>query len=106
MTTPIPTIGRIVLYKLSDSDALAINDRRQFSKNQSADGRALHRGNRVNAGDEFPMIITKVWGSDPTSAVNGQVFLDGDDLHWTTSTCLGDTPAHFRWPNLPPKASS
>ena len=102
MTNPVPSIGRIVIYTLSDSDALAINDRRQFSKNQSADGRALHHGNRVNEGDEFPMIITKVWGTQPDSAVNGQVFLDGDDLFWATSTSVGDSPAHFRWPHPAP----
>ena len=112
MSEQIPSIGRIVHYRLSADDATQINRRRTTGKNiadrmklgvagfhteASSDGlRAwpagaqAHIGNEVTEGDTFPMLITRVWGSDPTSAVNGQVFLDGNDVFWATSRSVGD----------------
>lgn len=86
-----PSIGRIVHYRLSAEEADKINyDRKIWSQ--------THKGNEVHEGDSFPMIITRVWGTDPTSAVNGQVFLDGNDVLWATSVCVGEGPRTFSWP--------
>lgn len=102
-----PTIGRIVHYMLSNDDAESINRRRKDATNHMtehrtrADGLQIHVGNDVRAGDQYPMIITQVWGAaGPIDTVNGQVFLDGNDLFWVTSIKEGDKPGTFRWPEL------
>ena len=89
MTTQTPSIGRIVHYTLNNDDEAAINGRRD------EDPRS---GNRVSAGDIYPMMITRVWGDQPDSSVNGQVHLDGRDLHWVTSVSHGEGERHFAWP--------
>lgn len=104
MTEQRPTIGRIVDYTLSEQDAAAISSRRQQDQAAARDvvGQRYcgqpSGGNQVSAGDVFPLIITRVWGDQPGSAVNGQVLLDGNDLLWVTSVSLGEGPRHFAWP--------
>ena len=104
MTTPIPTIGRIVHYRLRASDAEQINRRRQDARakmdwhRENKTGAQVHVGNEAAENEIYPMVITKVWGMDPNSAVNGQVLLDGNDLYWVTSTSCGDEPGKFSWP--------
>jgi hypothetical protein len=118
MSEQIPTIGRIVLYRLNQDDADQINRRRtdgasiaaRMKSSVMADGGVspaicawpagaqAHIGNGVAVGDTFPMLITRVWGNTPTSAVNGQVFLDGTDVLWATSVCVGEGPRTFSWP--------
>ena len=125
MSEQIPSIGRIVHYKLNASDAAEINRRRTTGKSiaerlmwgaagRHADaipattedgsvrawpaGAQAHIGNSVAEGDTFPMLITRVWGPTATSAVNGQVFLDGNDVFWATSRTVGDQPGTFAWP--------
>ncbi len=100
----IPSIGRIVHYRLSAKDAEAINRRRQHAREHLDEHRAnsngvqIHAGNSVNEGDQFPLIITRPWGDQPDSLVNGQVLLDGNDLFWATSVKVGDGPGTFSWP--------
>lgn len=84
-----PTVCRIVLYRLSEDDATAVNRRRNIDPST---------GNRVQAGETYPMVITRVWGDQPDSAVNGQVLLDGGDTLWATSVLFGEGPRHFTWP--------
>jgi hypothetical protein len=91
-TNPTPSICRIVRYRLDADDAQRINHER-------ADSMLSKIGNPVQAGDEYPMIITKVWGDTPTSAVNGTVFLDGNHLFWATSVLCGEGDRTFSWPN-------
>lgn len=104
MSDQIPTIGRIVHYRVNEQDAEAINRRREHAKAHlddhcvNANGVQIHVGNRVSAGDVFPMMITRVWGDTPESAVNGQLFLDGNDIYWVTSTQRGDALRMFSWP--------
>lgn len=118
MAEQVPTIGRIVQYRLNIDDASQINRRRtsgasiavrmksfvpSAQENESViygwpEGAQAHIGNGVKEGDTFPMLITKVWGDNPSSAVNGQVFLDGNDVLWATSVCVGDGPRSFSWP--------
>jgi hypothetical protein len=94
----------VVPYTLNAYDADAINKRRADTMTHlaehraRADGSQLHVGNGVAKGDVFPMIIVRVWGTDPTSSVNGQVMLDGNDTYWVTSVTVGDGPGHFTWP--------
>lgn len=97
----IPTIGRIVLYKLTNNDALAVNRRRKdainVNRGSAQDGAQVHFGNRVYAGDVFPMIIVRTY--DVGNRVNGQVFLDGNDTLHVTSVPekIPNEPDHGRW---------
>ena len=125
MSEQIPTIGRIVHYRLSADDAAQINRRRTTGKSiqerllwgvagrhseavpaQSVDGgvRAwpagaqAHIGNEAHEGDVHPMLIVKTWGDTATSSVNGQVLLDGNDVLWATSVSVGEGPRSWSWP--------
>lgn len=101
-----PTIGRLVHYRLSADDATQINRRRttgaiiatRMKYKAWPAGAQAHIGNDAAEGDTFPMLIVRVWGTSPESAVNGQVFLDGNDVLWVTSVVLGDGPRTFSWP--------
>lgn len=119
MSEQVPSIGRIVHYRLSADDAVQINRRRTDvgsiaarmrnaippQEGQNADtiygwpaGAQAHIGNLVAEGDTFPMMITRVWGDTPSSAVNGQAYLDGTDALWVTGACVGEGPRTFSWP--------
>lgn len=107
-TLPKPAIGRIVHYRLSFDDAVAINRRREHARRHisehaaNANGVQVHVGNDVREGETYPMMITNVLGSPhrqhPNSPINGQVMLDGNDLFWATSVWLGEGPGTFSWP--------
>lgn len=79
----VPTAGRIVQYTLDASDVAR---------------RGAHIGNKISAGDVYPMMITRVWGDKPDAAVNGQVFLDGNDVLYVTSIYVGEGPRTYAWP--------
>lgn len=108
MSEQVLAIGRIVHYRLSVDDADAINRRRTSGQSIAErmlarprvwhTGAQAHIGNFASVGDVFPMMITKTWGDDPRNAVNGQVFLDGNDVLWATSVHVGDGPRTFSWP--------
>ena len=86
MTAIVPTIGRIVIYKLSETDVSRIQAKRLgFAYND------------VRVGDEYPAIIVRTWGGTPTSAVNLKVMLDGEDSYWATSRAVGDKPGDYHW---------
>lgn len=100
--TQAPSIGRIVLYTLNEHDAESINKRRRDAAGsgivRQESGAQVHHGNNVAAGDEYPLVITRVWGSQPGAAINGQVLLDGNDTLWVTSRTEGEGPFSWRWP--------
>lgn len=101
---PVPTIGRIVHFRLSAACAEAINRRRKHARDhmpehvRASTGVQLHVGNEAREGDTLPMLIVAVHGKTPDSCVNGQVFLDGNDTLWATSVSAGEGPGTFSWP--------
>lgn len=72
----VPTVGRIVLYCLSDADELSVY---RYRESQGS-------GNRAAAGNIYPALVVAVWGNTPDCAVNLKVFLDGTSDLWVTST--------------------
>ena len=110
----IPTIGRTVLYTLNEQDATEINRRRTTSgsiaeRMKYGDdpqlkawpaGAQAHIGNDVSAGQVYPMVICRTWGTTPESAVNGQVLLDGNDTFWATSRICGEQQGNWAWPTI------
>ena len=85
----IPAVGRIVRFKMDADSASKINKRRlDADKSQIArdnSGAQVHVGNAAEADHIYPMLIVRTWGETEESAVNGQVFLDGNDTYWATS---------------------
>lgn len=83
-----PTVGRILHYTLSKTDAERIS---KLPSNQ----------NPHYAGDVLPLLVCRVWpnefGTDK-SGVNGQVFLDGSDSLWVTSVGEGAGEGQWSWP--------
>jgi hypothetical protein len=85
-----PTVGQIVIYTLTQSDAEIITRRRtsadsvknRLSRNppEWPEGAQAHVGDPVAAGDQVPLVVTR---ANPPS-VNGQAFLNGNDTLWLT----------------------
>lgn len=86
-----PTVGRIIHYKLSDTDVATI-DALTYAAEASV------KRNPVVEGQVFPAVIVRVWGPADDSAVNLQVLLDGDCSYWATSRVPGDLPGQWIWP--------
>jgi hypothetical protein len=86
-----PTIGRIVIFTVTALQAKEINCRRTIGNE-----------NEVYAGYKFPMIVTAIFQS--STNVNGQVFLDGNDVLWVqhvTEMKEGEDPeGKWCWPNI------
>lgn len=92
----VPSVGRIVHYRLTEADAARVLLHRRHHtvevpwSNEHGSGVARHaafEGNAPKGGDVYPMLITRVWSPEPTEGdcVQGQVFLDGNDSLWVTS---------------------
>lgn len=91
-------IGRIVQYVLTKDDAQSINQKRAPLTGPDWPARAIvNKGNPVSGGDTYPMMITRVWSAE-TGMVNGQVFLDGNDVLWVTGVDPGEGQRHWHWP--------
>jgi hypothetical protein len=73
------TIGRIVIYKTSESD------------------KEVMRANHSNVQDFLPAMIVKAWSD---TCVNLKVFLDGIGEIWKTSVPLGDQENNWNWPEI------
>jgi len=74
--TAVPTIGRIVHFRITEHNAKQINAQRTQA------GLATKTGNVAREGDVYPLLIVRVWDCN---LVNGQLFLDGNDTLWVTS---------------------
>lgn len=103
----IPSVGRIVHYRLADMDVEQINKHRAGARNLNAAGVTLasqelgaqiHQGNDARIGDVYPMVIVRTWGNTAESCVNGQVLLDGNDTLWVTSRSNGSGEGRWTWP--------
>lgn len=108
MNVPAPTIGCLVHYALSASDAASINTRRADYKafeashvhpheagHPGASGHVAHYGNHATEGDLCPAMVVRTFGG---TAANLQVFLDGNDVLWVTSRNEGTEAGTWRWP--------
>jgi len=76
-----PTIGRIVIYKLSDYDKERL--------------KGMGSGNPNNGADEAPAIVVRAWSD---TCVNLRVLIDGEQTLWVTSVLLGDGPSNWQLP--------
>ncbi len=106
MSNPVitPTVGRVVLYSLSEQDVGEISRRRTTGHSIAERireaawpiGAQAHIGNDVRVGDVFPGIVVRTWGGD---CINIQVLLDGNDVLWVTSRNVADepTPGRHHW---------
>lgn len=83
-----PTLGRIVLYTISDEDAAGIADHR-VRKNLG--------GAPIAEGDVFPAIIVRVW---PDETVNLRVLLDGHDFFWAIARTETVGAGAWAWPKI------
>jgi hypothetical protein len=96
VSAQVPAKNRLVLYRVNAAQIAAIKGRREHARLLYGD---THQGhNDVQEGDEFPMLIVRVWGDKPDSAVNGQVFLDAAETLWVTSVKCGEGPGTWSWP--------
>jgi hypothetical protein len=102
------TIGRIVLYELTEQDAAQINRRRtnagqiaaRIKRNSEESthwpiGAQAHIGNEAAGGQLFPMLVTRV---SESRLAAGQVFLDGNDCLWVPLAPEGRGPGNWSWP--------
>ena len=95
---PLPSIGRIVHYRLSIDDARNIEINRTLT---DIDGRSIFTGTPVTAGEVVPLIIVRVELDDlgeGKHAVSGQAFLNGDDTFWVCRAAEGTGPGRWQWP--------
>jgi hypothetical protein len=100
VTKIVPTVGRVVLYTLNESDVRHVL--RQY-------GLIGFSGYGPNVGDILPANVVKVWGDTPESCVNLKVQLDGPGDFWATSRMVEadrcddatgkplHTPGYYHW---------
>lgn len=91
-------LGQIVHYRLTGRDADLINRARKDWRDSpsAAWGYQAHVGNTVQPGEVYPAIVVRTFDTAAT-AVNLQVFLDGNDQHWVTSASPGDEDGRWFW---------
>lgn len=93
-----PRIGEVVLYKLTNDDAIQITRRRttpeavrnRLRRNppEWPEGAQAHLGDPVLAGELVPMLVTRI--NEGAGLVGGQVFLNGSDTHWIAAVQVAD----------------
>lgn len=89
-----PTIGRIVLYRVSSDDAAAISAQRE---------RLGMRGNPIAEGEEVPAVIVRVFENEFGPGIPGcnlKLMLDGEDDYWATSRREGVERNTWHWPKI------
>lgn len=91
-----PSMGRIVLYRLTEGDVERARDR------DRSDGRIALNG--LGAGDLVPAMVLRVFDDYPMPdggtgiAVNLRLFIDGNHDGWATSVHEGTALGHWSWP--------
>ncbi len=100
-----PTVGRIVLYRLSGGDAATVNRRRTTGSSIAIRieygrwplGAQAHIGDDVKEGDELPMLVTGVRTDEKT--ISGRVFLNGSDELFVSHVRADESSfGAWRWP--------
>ncbi|MDT0306878.1 hypothetical protein RM780_07860 [Streptomyces sp. DSM 44917] len=87
-STPRPTPGLIVLYKLSADDVAQITQRIK-------DAEPRPFVNPLEAGAIVPAVVVRVW---PVGSANLHVLLDGEITLWATSRSEGTEPGTWARP--------
>jgi hypothetical protein len=102
-------IGQIVLYRLTATDAEAIN-RRRIALSEIAErlqtgtwprGAQAHVGSTVVEGDDVPLVVTRLREVPPSAGpsiiglLSGQALLNGTDTFYVEDAGFG--PEHGRW---------
>lgn len=83
---------------------MAITQRRISGAGHSENwpaGAIAHTGNPHTVGQELPLLVVSVYPDEfgaGVPGVNGQVFLDGNDVLWMTSAKEGIEPGTWHWP--------
>jgi hypothetical protein len=93
VSSPRPSVGRIVHYQLTEQDVQLIDQLGHPDRT----GRPSR--NPVRAGQTYPAMVVAVF--DPTTgSANLKVFLDGGAgaEYWATSRGEGDEPGQWSWP--------
>ena len=105
------SIGRIILYRLTEKDIEQITRRRttgasiaeRIKDEKWPVGAQAHIGSPLSVGQVLPMIACVIWpheyGTD-VPGVNGQVMLDGNDTLWVTSIKEGEENGQWSWPKI------
>jgi len=76
-----PTIGKVVLYNITQTDATAMADMPN-----------------CNVQEVLPATIVAIWNdSEDYPLVNLSVTLDGEGTMWKTSISLGEGQGQFQW---------
>ncbi|GEM45898.1 hypothetical protein [Deinococcus cellulosilyticus] len=91
---PVPTIGRIVHYVLSEADIHEIRATWEANK-----GKLAFRS-WMKAGDHMPLVVTEVDPND-THGTGGQVLISGNFTLWRPSLAedpTGEKPLSWHWP--------
>lgn len=94
-TSQKPTPGRIVFYRLTETDLAQIRADRAGSP-------STHRGNFPSVEEAVPLLIVKVWPDEfgpDIPGINGQAFLDGTHSIWVTSAREGTEAGNWSWPS-------
>lgn len=86
-----PTVGRIVLYKLSQNDISRLQQHPM-----------AYQANNHHAGDVVPMTVVRPWHATGkynkgVSVLNGQAFIDGPFTFWVLSASEGEGPGQWSW---------
>lgn len=84
----LPELGRIVLYTLTEDDAVRIRNKR--------DG-ALVKGSGVRAGQQVAGIIVNP-GQPPSTESNLHIFLDANHSDWVVGRPQGRGEGQWSWP--------
>lgn len=97
----VPTIGRVVHYRLTDEEAAKINrwrDQNKTNRGAIHAGSVGHVGNECSEGQAFAADVVSITEFPLRAAINLQVKLDGNDTFWKRDADEGEGPGTWSWP--------